>query len=73
VAWRRHSGKFDAADWWLEEHGFDHGEADLSGSWQAICRLACPAALAKPSIYAAKRLCWGPSEERRVPTKTILH
>jgi hypothetical protein len=29
----------------------------------------CPAALARPSIYAAKRLCWGPGEERRDPTK----
>jgi hypothetical protein len=25
--------------------------------------------LAKPSIYAAKRLCCGPGEERRDPTK----
>jgi hypothetical protein len=29
--------------------------------------------LARPSIYAAKRLCCGPGEERRDPTKTILH
>src|ERR1035438_1119321 len=34
-----------------------------------MCRSACPAALARPSIYAAKRLCCGPGEERRDPTK----
>ena len=31
--------------------------------------LNCYAASAKPSIYAAKRLCCGPGEERRDPTK----
>jgi hypothetical protein len=34
-----------------------------------MCRSACPAAFARPSIYAAKRLCCGPGEERRDPTK----
>src|SRR6516225_8156080 len=34
-----------------------------------MCRSACPAALARSSIYAAKRLCCGPGEERRDPTK----
>src|ERR1700680_4693820 len=34
-----------------------------------MCRSACPAASARPSKYAAKRLCCGPGEERRDPTK----
>ena len=34
-----------------------------------MCRSARPAAAARPSIYAAKRLCCGPGEERRDPTK----
>ena len=44
-----------------------------SSSSDGVCRSACPAAFARPSIYAAKRLCCGPGEERRDPTKTILH
>src|SRR5437773_8514772 len=30
---------------------------------------SCPAAVAKPSIYAAKRFSCGPGAERRDPTK----
>src|ERR1700683_1822843 len=38
---------------------------DFSGS----IRSACPAAFARPSIYAAKRLSCGPGAEGLVPTK----
>src|SRR5437762_10014537 len=34
-----------------------------------MCRSACPAALARPSIYAAKRFSCGPGAERREPIK----
>src|SRR5580704_1739311 len=43
--------------------------AGSPANWRCVCRSACPAALARPSIYAAKRLCCGPGEERRDPTK----
>src|SRR5580658_3335689 len=38
---------------------------DFSGS----IRSACPAAFARPSIYAAKRFSCGPGAEGLVPTK----
>src|ERR1700734_56676 len=38
---------------------------DFSGS----IRSACPAAFARPSMYAAKRLSCGPGAEGLVPTK----
>ena len=44
-----------------------------SSSSKARARSACPAASARPSTYAAKRLSCGPGAERRDPTKTILH
>src|ERR1700734_514469 len=42
-----------------------HLQYDFSGS----IRSACPAAFARPSMYAAKRLSCGPGAEGLVPTK----
>src|SRR5579863_8962976 len=41
----------------------------LQYSFKGACRSWCPAAVARPSIYAAKRLSCGPGAERRDPTK----
>src|SRR2546423_15496167 len=41
----------------------------LQYSFKGLCRSSCPAAFARPSIYAAKRFSCGPGAERRVPTK----
>src|SRR5262249_31502515 len=41
----------------------------LQYSFRGACRSSCPAALARPSIYAAKRFSCGPGAERRDPTK----
>src|SRR5215467_4137972 len=41
----------------------------LQYSFNGVCRSSCPAAVARPSIYAAKRFSCGPGAERRVPTK----
>src|SRR5579863_7012234 len=41
----------------------------LQYSFKGACRSLCPAAVARPSIYAAKRLSCGPGAERRDPTK----
>src|SRR5579863_6977768 len=43
----------------------------LQYSFKGACRSLCPAAIARPSIYAAKRLSCGPGAERRDPTKQL--
>src|ERR1019366_2064135 len=37
--------------------------------FSGACRSSCPAAIARPSMYAAKRCSCGPGAERRDPTK----
>src|ERR1019366_4304434 len=39
--------------------------------FKGACRSSCPAAVARPSIYAAKRFSCGPGAERRDPTKQV--